>query len=158
MQTVRGNSPPILFCSRFRSCNLTKRARDPTKRARDPDEPRRPEHSTAVRLPTPWRSPRRPAASRHGLSYSSLPPTPPCIERLPLCRLQCSAVGRPHAWRAISALPPVATPPHTPSCSADSDFPNYQLPRSAPSLRRNMTVPFAPHAVPGCTHAFSASQ
>ena len=41
-------------------------------------------------------------------SYSSL------HERLPLCRLQCSAVGGPHAWRAISALPPVANPPPHP--------------------------------------------
>ena len=36
-----------------------------------------------------------------------------------------------------------------PSCSAEtSDFPNSQLPRSAPGLRHNMTAPFAPHAVP----------
>eukprot|EP00964_Phaeocystis_antarctica_P084328 scaffold53081_cov61-Phaeocystis_antarctica.AAC.7 len=35
---------------------------------------------------------------------------PACDRPVRLCtnRLQCSAVGGPHAWRAVSALPPVA--------------------------------------------------
>eukprot|EP00964_Phaeocystis_antarctica_P000297 scaffold157_cov70-Phaeocystis_antarctica.AAC.1 len=48
------------------------------------------------------------------------------------------------------------TPPSTASCPAESDFPNYQLPRSAPGLRHNTTAPFAPHALPAalaCTRA-----
>ena len=61
----------------------------------------------------------------------------PCATLRP--RLQCSAVGGPHAWRAISALPPVATlsvlphdtpPPHPPQ-KATSQTINYQGRRPA---------------------------
>ena len=62
----------------------------------------------------------------------------PCATLRP--RLQCSAVGGPHAWRAISALPPVATlsvlphdtpaPPHAPQ-KATSQTINYQGRRPA---------------------------
>ena len=39
-------------------------------------------------------------------------PVPACDRPVRLCtnRLQCSAVGGPHAWRAFSALSPVANP------------------------------------------------
>ena len=62
-------------------------------------------------------------------------------------RRQCFAVGGPHAWRTISALPPVANPlsPLTRALMlrriADSQT---QLPRCAPGPRHNMAAPFAP--------------
>ena len=76
--------------------------------------------------------PARRAATPRPRGSSNLPSSAtlrPCATLHP--RLQCSAVGGPHAWRAISALSPVAyplsppPPPHAPQ-RATSQTLNYQ--------------------------------
>ena len=65
-----------------------------------------------------------------------------------LQHLQCFGKTQAHISPPTRGVHSQSFP--APSCSAESDFPNSQLPRSAPglSLRHNMTAPIAPHAVP----------
>ena len=81
-----------------------------------------------------------------GLLHSKGPPR--LRDAAPTPSVLRSTVGGPHAWRAISALPPVAQPSESsptspPPSSAESDFPTSQLLRSAPGLRHNTAAPFA---------------
>eukprot|EP00964_Phaeocystis_antarctica_P027985 scaffold15780_cov68-Phaeocystis_antarctica.AAC.1 len=106
--------------------------------------------------------------SSHRTSYPSPPPPSllACATRCdseaprllgPATLPPCDPASRTHG--VPSQSPPCTrggplspSPPHAPQ----SDFPNSQLPRSAPGLRHNMTAPFAPHAVPAalaCTCA-----
>ena len=78
----------------------------------------------------------------------------PACARLPAPRLpaRCHAtIVSSHVISALHLSPPTrGEPSHSfpAPCSAGSDFPNSQLPRSAPSPRHNMAAPVAPHAVP----------
>ena len=71
-------------------------------------------------------------------------PAPPC-DPVRLCTYALSAPQQAAhtAWRAISALPSRGEPSQSfpAPCSAESDFPNSQLPRSAPDLCHNTAAP-----------------
>ena len=75
---------------------------------------------------------------------------PATLRHLRPCGLCTYALSAPQqaahtAWRAISALPSRGEPSQSfpAPCSAESDFPNSQLPRSAPGLRHNTAAPCA---------------
>ena len=71
----------------------------------------------------------------------------PAILRHPVTLCDSAPTPRCHLSPPTRGAPSKSFPAS--SCSAEtSDFPNSQLPRSAPGLRHNMTAPFAPHAVP----------